>query len=82
MKYFGVSFKGYTLEREREREIYIYIYIYIYERDKSQSKQIQLTETVINDGVAKRDGLVALPTKELANGLITWTERQGDRWTP
>ena len=58
MKYFGVSFKGYALERERERDIYIYIY----ERDKSQSKQIQLTETVINDGVAKRDGLVALPT--------------------
>ena len=52
------------------------------DRDKSQSRRIQLIETVISDGVAKRDGLVVLPTKELADGLITWTERQGDEWTP
>ena len=61
---------------------YIYIYIYIYDRDKSQNRWIQLTEIVISDGVAKRDGLLVLPTKELADELITWMERQGDKWTP
>ena len=42
-----------------------------FDRDKSQSKRIQLTEAVISDGVAKRDGLVILPTKELVDRLIT-----------
>ena len=23
-----------------------------------------------------------LPTKELVDGLMTWTERQGDEWAP
>ena len=58
-----------------------YIYIYIYDRDKPQNRWIQLTETIISDGVAKRDGLFVLSTKELTDGLITWTERQGDGWT-
>ena len=31
---------------------------------------------------AKRDDLNTLPTKELVDGLMTWTKRQGDRWTP
>ena len=48
-------------------------------RDKSQTRQIQLTETIISDRV---DGLDILPTKELVKGLMTWTERQGDGWTP
>ena len=39
-------------------------------------------EAVISDGVIKRDGLDTLPTKELVDGLMTWTERQGDGWTP
>ena len=41
------------------------------DRDKSQSIQIQLTEAIISDRVAKRDGLIILPTKELVDGLIT-----------
>ena len=36
----------------------------------------------ISDGVAIRDGLSTLPTKELVDGLITWTKRTGDGWIP
>ena len=39
-------------------------------------------EAVISDRVIKRDGLGTLPTKELVDRLMTWTERQGVRWTP
>ena len=39
-------------------------------------------EAIISDRVNKKDGLVILPTKELVDRLITWRERQGDRWTP
>ena len=52
------------------------------DRDKSQSRRIQLTEAVISDKVIKRDGLGTLPTKELVDRHMTWTERQGVRWTP
>ena len=36
----------------------------------------------IGDVDAKRDDLSTLPTKELVDWLMTWTERQGDGWTP
>ena len=52
------------------------------DRDKSQSIRIQLTKRVISDGVAKRNGLVILPSKKLVDRFITWTERQGNGWTP
>ena len=49
---------------------------------KSLSKQTKITVANISDEVAKRDDLSTLPTKELVDGIMTWTERQGDRWIP
>jgi len=49
---------------------------------KSLSKQTKITVANISDGVAKRDDLSILPTKELVDGIMTWTERQGDGWIP
>ena len=49
---------------------------------KSLSRWTKITRANISDGVAKRDGLVVLPTKELVDELITWMERQGDGWSP
>ena len=51
------------------------------DKDKSQSKRIQSTELVISDRVAKRDRLDGLTIKELEEGIVSWTERQKDRWT-
>ena len=49
---------------------------------KSQSRQTQITRANISDEVTIRYDLSTLPTKELVDGLITWTERTGDSWIP
>ena len=54
----------------------------MHDRDKILSRQTQITRVDISDGVAIRDGLSTLPTKELVDGLITWTKRMGDGWIP
>ena len=51
------------------------------DKDKSQSKRIQSTELDISDCVAKIDRLDGLTIKELEEGIVSWTERQKDRWT-
>ena len=51
-------------------------------RIKSLSRWTKITGVGSSDGVAKRYGLNTLPTKELVDGLMTWTKRQGDGWTP
>ena len=43
---------------------------------KSLSRRTKITGAGISDGVGKRDGLSTLPTQELVDGLMTWTERQ------
>lgn len=63
------------IERYDLRLLCVVNYIIEIDRDKSQSRQIQITEVVISDEVAKRDNLVILPTKELVDKLITWRER-------
>ena len=45
---------------------------------KSLSRQTQITRVDISDRVTKRDGLSTLPIKELVDGFMTWTERQGE----
>lgn len=49
---------------------------------KSLSKWTQIMGANISDGVTIRDSLSTLPTKELVDELITWTERMGDGWIP